>query len=408
MKKVSKERVRRSRFQCLILLVVALSLLPLHSRAQTPADETEPNRPDNAKASGAVKLSCFTEIGLEFNDNVFHLDGSQKRDLKRPDADEANSGRFDDMDSASDILISPRIGVKAKLPGFFAGCLGVTAWLQYNAFVENDSAGYPEAKFSLECSIGNKGRLSMDWEYIDGFFKKNYLSGVDDRNQNGNIPKEEQTYSAAVYDAYQGSIAYKYKIWDNKKNDISGFSLKPFGGWYHRSYNALFGNRDKKIAFAGIETGLEIFSKFNLDITYQYDYVSTPGHEELVLIDETASGIDVNDDGDIKHNAALTTPVDGSCHRHSISISPSMKLTPKCSLFAAYTWRESIYTTGNRLDVDHYDQTPARERMKAGVSYDFSKAWASELEIKRTVDDDDDDGYTENKIQMTLKYTGHL
>jgi len=389
----------------LILLILALTMFPIISSAQVSNNEQRPDQ-DAGDTSGRAEISCFVETGIEYSENVFHLDGSQKRDLKKSDADDEAGGRFDNMESVSDTIITPRLGLKTKGPGLFAGGFEMAAWLQYNAYSENTECSYPEAKLSLAQDVGDKNRVTMEWKYMDGFFKKNYLSEVDDRNENGNIPKEERVYSSAVYDAYEGTLSWRYTPWEDKDGQISRIDVEPFGGWYHRSYNAIFRNRDRRVVSAGIGTRLGFLSKFDLDITWQYDHVSSPGRDELVLFDETLQGMDVNDDGEIKGNAALTTAVDRSCDRYTVSISPSLELTNDCSFYVTYKWRRSVYSTDNKLDLDHYDQTPVREQLKAGLRYDFSKSWSSAIEFARTVDDaeEDDDGYAENKYLLAIKY----
>lgn len=355
------------------------------------------------KHSGG-KWSVFAETAVEYDDNVFQLSESQKDNLENPEQGDVESGRYTDMDSVSDVILTPRLGFKMNTENPLGGKVSFDTWLQYNVYMKNDGKSYSEAEFSVSQSLGDNGRIGVEWKFLNGYFRKNDLSAVDDSNDNGNIAKDERTYSPATYDEIEGTVFYRHTFIKYKDQAFSRLDVEPFGGSSSRSYDDMFGNRDKQTATGGLKIRLGFLSKLNLDLSYQYDRVTSPNHNELVLFDETVNNNDVNNDGEIKGNAALLTHIDRSCNRHGLEITPSLELSDAITVFAGYQWRASDYTSDNELDVDHYHRTVERRQFKAGASCHISKSWSASVEYKTTDEEEpDDDDYVENSISLKIK-----
>jgi hypothetical protein len=348
--------------------------------------------------------SVFAETTVAYDDNVFQLSESQKNSLDNPEQDDLESGRYADMESISDIILTQRLGFKLTSMNSLGGEIGMDAWLQYNAYMKNDKKSYFETEISLTQSMGDKGRLGVEFKTLNGCYRKNYLSAADDSNDNGNIARDERTYSPAAYDEFEGVVFYRHNFIKNKDRMLSRLDVEPFGGSSIRRYNDLFSNRDKRTATGGLNVRLGFLSIINLDVGYQFDRVISPGHSELVLFDETIIGIDVNNDGDIEGNAALDTRIDRSCNRHGIEITPSLELSDNLTVFAGYQWRISYYTSDNELDIDHYHRTVERHQFKADASFEMSKFCSASVEYKTTDEEEpDDDDYVENCLMLKLK-----
>jgi hypothetical protein len=281
----------------------------------------------------------------------------------------------------------------------------MTSWIKTYAYTKNQKRSYPEGRIRINNSYGENGVWSLEENFVHGYFSRNYLSGVNDININGNITRGERIYSPAIYSEYEGIIAYEHKIIKNKDKKISGLDIRPFVGHRSRVYNSTFDNRDQDIMLGGLGLDIEFASILDLEMIYEYEKVDTPNKEELILYDETVSYKDINGDRDIKRNAALLANVDRSSKRHTIEINPSLKLTKDWQFYAGYRRTITAYKSTNILDVDHYNNTPHRERFRTGMSYDFSKALSTNVELNRTCDYDDEDGdFTENNILFTLTY----
>ncbi len=351
------------------------------------------------------QFSLFSDIGIEYTDNFYGLTDDQIANMKENDPDDITSGRYDGMDSLSDYIIKPRIGIKWDSDSLFGGEFELTTWFRYNYFFKNDDADYPEGRIILKNSAGEKGSITLEGNFLYGYKKKNYLSSVNDENENGNITKAERTYSAATYDEYEGIIAYRHEFIKDKDLTLSELHLKPFAGYSTRNFNSIFENRNRDAAFCGLELDLEFINKIDLELSYMYEDISSPGNLELVLFDETVAGADINDDGLIRGNAPLYTSIDRSSDRSTYKIGSSVKLTKDMDLYLGYSKRTTKYTSDNPLDIEHYNQKAYRKKYRAGVSYGLSKSWSAEAEYCRTEDQDPEDGeYKENNYQVTIKY----
>ena len=395
---ISKNKLRTLRILCLMPFLLLIT-------APGQAQMTNPESQGDKKSSGP-ELSLYGEVGLEYTDNVYRLTEDQISTMEANDQEDIISGRFKDMDSISDYIIKPQLGIRLDSDSPLGGEFRLISWLRYNYYTKNDGSGFLEGRIRLRNSMGENGTLTMEGNFISGFKKKNYLSGADDINENGNISGDERTYSSATYDEYEGIIAYEHEIIKDKYKKISELDIRPFIEYLFRTYNSTFGNRDKDIASGGVGLHLEFINKIDLEMVYQYESVSSPDNRELILFDETSSVIDVNGDGVIRRNAALVTNIDRSADRHTIEINPSLKLSKDALFYMGYRKRTSKYTSDNQLDIEHYNQKAYRERIRSGIRYDFTKAWSAEAEYSRTKNEDEEDGvYTENNFIFTIKYT---
>lgn len=397
-----KKIIRRISYILRIFYLMSfLAIFSIPIQAKTINPESSENKETNKKD----KVELYTETGFEYIDNVYGLTDSQISGMEANSNEDQISGRYNEMDSAADFIISPEIGVKFNSSSPLGGKFSMTSWIKYNYYNKNNKSSFPEAKIRLKNSIGENGALTLEGNFLSGFFKKNYLSDVNDANTNGNIPREERIYSAAVYDEYEGIVSYEHKIIKNKDSMVSGLDFRPFAGYRYRQYNSTFSNRDQNIAFLGLGLNIEFISKIGLEMIYQYESVSSPDNRELFLFDETTDGVDVNSDGRIRSNAPFVTNVDRSSNRHTIEINPSFNLTKNTSLYFGYERRLTTYTSNNPLDIEHYNNEGDRQQIKSGIKHSFAKAWSAEFEYGRTDDDDDEDGdYSQNNFLAKIKY----
>ncbi len=360
---------------------------------------------DGQGKAGGSDVSFFFETAVEYNDNVFQLSEDQKDSMENPEQADVLSGRYDGMENVSDVIVTPRIGLSLDALGFAGGRIRTGIWGQYRCFRENHEKNDFEAGGSVAQDVGERGKVQFKWTYLHDAFRKNYLSDADDDNGNGNIARDERTYSAARYDEFEGSLSYRHTLIKEKGNVLSKLDIEPFGGSSFRTYEPVFDNRDRKTATCGLVVRLGFLSRIQLDLAWQYDRLSSPGDEELVLYDETVRSVDVNGDGEIRENAALTTNIDRSCTRHGFSIAPSFNVTDDFAVFAGYEWRTSDYSSDNALDVDHYRKKVQKNQIKAGMSWDISKRWSVSGEYRRTDEEEpDDDDYVEDSFRLEWSF----
>lgn len=351
------------------------------------------------------KISVYSEVEFEHSDNIFQLTDYQQSRMEANDAEDSESGRFDDMESISDYILSPTLGIKYDINGLGNEDLSLSARVRYNYYLENQEKSYPEVRIRIKHNIGKKGALLLEGNFLFDYFKRNYLSGYNDGNDNGNISRDERIYSSAVYDEYEGLLAYEHTLFKNKGKPLSQVDLRPFCGYSSRVYNSAFKNRGREVAFTGVGLTFEFLSRLDLELVYQYENTRYPGDNELVLFDETRFGSDVNADGELKGNAPLVTHIDRSANRHTLEINPSFRISKEILLFLGYEKRICEYTSDNPLDIEHYHNKSYRQKIKAGIQYDFSKSWSTEIEYNKTDDVNEENGnYSENCFIFSIQY----
>lgn len=387
-----------------IFLLLLVTPTFIHSQEIPPS-----NVNTEEKKSQKNKYKLYGEIGVEYLDNVFSLGESQKAVMRENDPRDQTSGRYRNMNSISDYILTPRLEIIFNVDNPIGGELIIKPWLKYNHYHHNEKSSYPEAGIEIKKSITKNGNLSLEGQVLEGYFKKNYISGFNDINGNNNITKDERKYTGAYYDEYEGLIAYDHRVMKKKDNALGiGLNIMPFAGYGVRKYNAEFENRDRKVSLGGMEFNFDSKSKVSLNVTYKYERVDCPDGNELVLVNEESLGYDINDDGELDRNAALFTNIKRSSKRHSLELVPSIKLGKKLLLSAGFRLRKTLYKSDNQLDLEHYGQSKYRREFKSGIEYYFLKSLSVQIEYnKLDAEDDefDDDSYIQEGYFFSVRYS---
>jgi len=399
---VTAEKISHTRG--FLWLALFLIMFPIFGQAQTTNSQSSETKENNKKGK-SLKWDLYAETNFGYNDNIYRLTEFQISAMNENAAEDEAGGRFANMNSVSDFIVEPTVGIKVNRNSPLGGKFVFTSWVRYNFYARNKERNYPEYRIRIKNSIGKNGALSIEGTFLSGFFKKNYLSDINDANRNGNITREERIYSPAVYSEYEWILEYEHNLADDNEKKLSGMDIRPFIGYHDRSYNSKFSNRDQNIPLVGLEFNIEFIARLDLAVSYLYERVSSPNYVELALFDETISSTDVNGDARIKDNAPLLTGIDRSCRKHTIKIEPAWKLAKGLIIYAGYARRTSDYISENRLDREHFNVEAFRQRFAAGTKYDISKAWSVEAEYGELNDDNDEDGsYSQNTFKATIKY----
>lgn len=403
--------MKRSLFYITYILNIKIIFLLLITSTvfAQPQKVVPPNLNISEKKNSENKFWLYSEISVEYLDNVFSLGESQKATMRENDARDQASGRYRNMDSISDYILTPHLGINFSIDNPVGGELTIKPWLKYNHYHHNEKSSYPEAGIELEQSIMKNGSLRLEGKLLEGYFKKNYISSFYDINANNNITKDERKYTGAHYDEYEGLIAYDHRVMKKKDNTLGiTLNIMPFARYGVRKYNAEFENRDRKVSLGGMEFKFDLKSKVSLNVTYKYERVDCPDGNELVLVNEEGLGYDINGDGELDRNAALFTNINRSSKRHSLELEPSIKLGKKWFLYAGYELRKTLYKSDNQLDLEHYGQSKYRREFKAGIEYDLLKSLSVQIEYNKLDDEDDefdDDSYIQEGYVFSARYS---
>ncbi|MDA3837709.1 MAG: hypothetical protein PF574_01860 [Candidatus Delongbacteria bacterium] len=341
----------------------------------------------------------------EYNDNIYSLSASQKLTYNENNSEDDISGRYEDMNSLSDNIITPEIGLGYIFKNPLGGKFKLSSVINYNYFIENEKKSHPEFSIKMEQTVSKHSEINLEIDYIYGFFNKNYLCDITDL-AGPNIGKDERIYSAGIYDEFEGTLDSKYSFdMKNKELFISGINLKPYFGGSSRKYNSEFSNRDKDILFAGLSFDIDVLSYIEFSAGYEYDLISSPGEEELILFDEIEYGTDVNGDFTLRANAPFFTEIDRSADKHNIEIGTKFEILKSLKLDLGYEYARTVYSSDNKLDLNHYDQTENSWQAEVSMQYKFSKNLTSEIEYKYENEIDADDGrIITRSISGKLKY----
>jgi len=345
----------------------------------------------------------YIKASSEYNDNIFSLSGSQESTYYENNPEDNTSGRFEDMNSLSDNIFSPEFGMGYKINNPFGGRLELSSQVIFNYFVENENKSYPEFGLNIKQTVSEYTEIRLETSYIYGFFNKNYLSDITDL-AGPNVGRDERIYSAGIYDEFEVTADYRYSF-DLKGKDMffTELRLKPYLGFNFRKYNSDFENRDRDVLFSGLSIDLEMLKVIELSAGYEYELISSPGNEELILFDEIEYGSDVNGDFSIRANAPLFTEIDRSADRHKFEIGTKIGLFKDLELDMGYGYTQTIYSSDNELDLSHYEQTENSWQTEASLKYKFSKFLNCEIGYQYENEFDADDG---NIITRSL--TGKL
>ncbi len=282
-------------------LILPLSGVHLTAAAQNVAGSPAANasRPPESRAKKKRKKRGWkTETSLSaeirHDRNPFLLSSGQKaalRDYSQGDV----SGRFENMPSTFDFIIAPAFTVESSGPAGGGRKMTVKFKAGYDAYLENTERSYFSVGGSLAHETSKDGRVKVAFDYKPGYFSKNYLTGAVDGNGDGDIDlPDERRYSPAEYDAWDLSANYRHRISNGRRTDTFFWGGAGYG---KRTYNAIFRTRDRTTPHA--DAGLLFKNKkWSFNLFARLLAVDSPRGLELLLLDETVFGIDLNGDGD--------------------------------------------------------------------------------------------------------------
>ena len=330
------------------------------------------------------KLQLRGSLRLEFDDNVFRLDHAGKSRITTSEERNITSGRLTNMESISDRVISTNLELhygfgKVKAPG-----TTIKAEVTHHHYQENHKSSYFDGQIRLTYHLGKNGSLRAQTDFTLDRFRKNYLASIIDLNDNGNIPINERSYAPGIFRELEPSITYRHRFRmrrdETENRDLNvNFS---YGGLY-RHYNEPLRNRDREGHFWALQLNSELKRKISLEIEMLEESISTPGRNEVILLDETGSGFnrDMNGDSRITRNAPLNTAIIRSRIRNTVRIETIWRISDAWKASIEYRRRKSNFSSQNPLDVDHYDTQETDKRLTTVISWRLKRCWISPLDF---------------------------
>lgn len=364
------------------------------------------------------KWNVNIDTEFSYDSDVFGLSNNQIDRLEDERAEDEISGRFDDMDSVDDFILTPRLRFTAKRPGFRNLDFQIRPSVLYHFYAQNQKKSHLELGLDLQHEVEAHGMLRLDLNYALNVFKKNHLADATDLT--GEVTDDERVYEPAIYDDGLVELSYRHRLWKRPKRQESVLGIRRIDGevevgYRNRRFEGPFENRDEHALWGG--TGLDIkFRRVDLGVNYLFAHINTPGEGEVLIRNEFDFGVDLNGDGDtIDPNIRTEQKVDRSRLEHTIGIKARVKITPKWSGRVGYDVRLQDFQSEEFFDITRVGRDDIRHRVGLGVQWKFAREWSLKLEGEwiqekaergglPAVGEEEEKEYTKQGASLTLSY----
>lgn len=350
------------------------------------AQETDPApREKPATKSGEWKTSWLARMDLEYDSNIWRLDGDdEERLLDDPPADRI-SGRFDDMESVEDWISIPSIRFAAKGPGPFGRKLELWAEAELHAYAVNPARSHVRFQVGAEHPVGDLGRLELEATLLPRYFRKNYLADATDLT--GSVSASERIYEPGEYLEFELALAYRLRLVEGERFSLDGLATL---GLRARDFASPFGERDERAWPLEIGLRAGAWKRVKATLAFRYEPIDSPSQGAVVLLDEPAFTADLNGDGDATDmNARSVQTIDRSRRESGLVLGVEVELAEAVWAVCEWTRTWKDWSSNGTYDLDYRGRSDIQDRIELGVRVQFSKSWEGRLGYEHTVQDTD-------------------
>ncbi|MFQ5464313.1 MAG: hypothetical protein ACE5EI_00135 [Thermodesulfobacteriota bacterium] len=375
----------------------------------------------NALAKGGSAFKWKTTFQSEFlyDSNIYKLSDTQISRLDANKAADRTSGRFNDMKSADDFILTPRLKVTLSTPGLGGKELKISPNVLYNLYLQSQKKSHLVSGLDLRQTVGAHDTLGLDFKYAPNVFKKNYLTGT--TNPSGPVLDSERIYGAATYDRIDVEASYRHRLWKKPGGKAGSTGIeKVYGtatvGLQSKEYDAPFRNRNEDSILGGAGLDLEFGKGAVLAFSYLFKSINTPTDPEILIRNETDFGVDLNADGDaLDLDVATVQRVNRSRLEHKLGVKFKGDINDQWEGFFKYDIRLQDYQSTETFDVTRIDRQDFRHRFGLGFKGDYGSHWTLGFEGRYTIEDADRAGlatvnqaeqksYNRYELGATLSY----
>lgn len=347
-------------------LMLALSAMPLMSQS-APAGAPVP-RPR------AWKVSSRFDVGAEYDDNVYLLPASKKDNVSSPSTADQQSGRWDLMESPTDVVGTARAAVTFEHDGLGGRTLAIAPAVTYEFFAQNAERRNVAASFSLAQDLRRDGRFRFRASYLPSYYQRNYLADATDANADGTITSGERVYARGDYREFGVEADYRLRLAKSRRSRPFGAFLDLGLGYADRAYDAPFAARDSRGPTAALR--LELSPRRGVDFETSYDvaFLSSPVTSQVILLDEPAFGVDLNGNGNATDlNARAVRAVDRSRTEHVVAEAARFDIGRRTGLELAVSYRFRNFSSGEPFDVANNGRRDQRLQFGAELTRRVAK-----------------------------------
>lgn len=327
-----------------------------------------------SQAGDAWQISPVASVNSESDNNVFRLSPTRKDDVASPSAGDLASGRFAQMGSASDVIVTMTGGLQASGPGFFGRTMTVTPLLDYERYVWNAQRSNVTLGASVVQSLPHEGRMRAHARLRPSYFVKNYLSDAVDRNGDGSIAAAERMYTPGEYREGEIGFDYRHRLADASRRRPFGAWLLARVGYMDRAFDAPHVGRDLNGPSAGATLRLELGRDVVAEGSYDIESLTGLPSSQVLLLDEPRFGQDFNRNGRVADtNVRVVATVDPSRTAQTFGGALRFELGGGKDLAVHYDRRWRTYTSMQPLDATYNGRRDWRDRFGAELSARLSR-----------------------------------
>ncbi len=315
---------------------------------------------------------------VRFDDNPFLLTPTQKDRLRTLSAADVLSGRFRDMTSATDAIPVAGAEVALEGPGLLGRALEVSARAVYEANAQNARRRHAELTFDIAQSLPKTGRLRLRVDWRPSYFPRNYLSDATDLSGDGNISADERVYRAATSREVDLSLNYRHRLMKSRESRPVGVTGELALSYFARSHDASFVGRDRRGPGVGAGVAVELGPRWTVGLDYAYQSLGADTVREVLILDETAFGVDFNGvNGASDADARAFELVDRSLTDQNLRASVETALSGAVTLQVAYVRRTRAFGSTQPYDVSDRGRHDTRNELEV----DFAVRFAHDLRL---------------------------
>ncbi|MGH7699859.1 MAG: hypothetical protein ACREMJ_04980 [Gemmatimonadales bacterium] len=323
---------------------------------------------------------------VRYDDNPFLLTPSKKRALGQVSPADALSGRYVDMESATDLVPLPAVELGLRGPGLGGRALEVSADVAYEANLENARRRHAELELTVAQSLRRDGRLRLNADWRPSSFHKNYLQDAVDLDADGDIAREERRYEAGMSREIEVSVGYRHRLMKATKRRPVGLAAEVELGYFDRAYDAPFEGRGRRGPGAGLDLSLDVGRRWRIGLELGYASESADPTPEVLILDENAFGVDFNANGAADDDSARAmVAVDRSRTEQRLGITLEGELSRAVTLEVAFGHRRRSFGSEQPYDVVNRDRRDRRNDLAAELDVRIASGLHVMLGARRAV-----------------------
>lgn len=322
-------------------------------------------RPLAAQVAVRVEL----QVEPEFDSNVFLLSNRQRSRLTSPPAGVVTSGRYANMESATDVIVVTRGGIELVMPGVDGRDLSFYPEVRYEANMQNAERRNGQFGLEVKQDLPRDGRLRLDAKLTPGYFARNYLEDATDANGDLVISPDETRYTAGRYGAGTVELDYRHRLNKSTKSSPFGAALRIAAGYESQAYDAPFTNRDFRGPTGALAVLLQTSRRTSLDLIYDLAvFEGSPG-PQVMLVDEADAGQDLNGNGfATDQGVRVAGRTDRGRTEHAAGIRFGSEMTRRADLRLAVENRWRAFSSTEPNDYQNHGRRDMRTEAGADVS----------------------------------------